>query len=1210
MLRVCEKLREVDAKAKRLGLARTETDYLRALLDAMADMDGLMEVEVLKSLGDVNMETGKLRRDAVKLDRAVVLYRTALLRCEDVEIRESLNDRNKYAEKLREGKVAITTAHNTILNVSKELSLEARVAQKFLSLDRNKDYSNGSLLIEYTKLMIEGIVNEDNILETEAIKSLGDVYLKRGTKTRDPTLLTKATALYNTALARCERLQGTVALIHRLLYTARIRQDMANKVPNRRGQQYRSPPSRDPPGTSANSDVIVDTRRQQLKLYEEHLATGGRALADGNLDLAEQKFASALKLIHDRNKPDQRKEADCLCRLGGVYVQQGIRTKEGRRFTQAAALYNSALARAKEDENKVMKSLRDTEKLFLQFTVNVANEPSLSDLAIRHKKRLEDMRARARSRLEAIDQQHNPYQYDEDDPAMITVEAERAKAVKALCKSIAKDRQVFIKDLVDECIGTLGPPPCKYAFIGLGSQATEMVTPYSDLEFTILIEDGKDNDDTRQYFLNLTHYLHLKVINLRETILPAMAIPSLNDFQSEDPEKDWFFDSFTPHGFAFDGFMPWASKTPFGRDKTKTKPPISLIQTPTEMTKFQHLDVSLSEGYHLSDMLRRFVFLAGDKALVSEYMELLMEVITDDLLSHFKSRRLLVFGMQHILESMGHSHTTFEPTGQLLSISQKDIANIGQIFSFEPTGQMLNVKKDIYRFPGIVIDLLAVFCNITLLASTWDVIDEMKKAGWIHEEDAKHLTILTSISGELRLRTYMAKGGQQDSLSPLAEYHTKTEEVSDTTLKSAFHIPDTKVLFRYYCRAIPLRMCIPDMIRGRKLQGQPGRVFETAIFDTSNECMGRIAANFCLFNKSIHLLEAALGDVGSNKEKHAQILNDLGLSWAGLGDHKTASSYHQKSLMMYKTIQGKCPAHSGTVKSLHNLGLAHSKVGDYKEAISCYDQALAMIKTVSGDDMTHNDVAACLNSLGSSWRRLGDHKKAISYYEQFLEMTETLVGKNNVHPDIAGALNNLGICWHELGDHNKAVRYWEKSLAMTKAIYGHNTAHPDIAMSLTNLGSAYRELGDQEKAVSVLEQALTLLKTIHGEMHPHIARTLLNLGTSWCRHGNSEKAINYCQQSLLMRRTIYGDNTPHPDIATSLHNLGSSWSAFGDHKKAVSYFEQALTMRKKIFGDKAHPDIAKSHHSLGLCWSALRDEKKAITHYNRSLRMMETVYGA
>ncbi|CAH1263540.1 Hypp2725 [Branchiostoma lanceolatum] len=734
MLRVCEKLREVDARTKRLGLVRTETDYLHALLDAMANMDRLLEVEALKSLGDVNLEKGRLGKDVVKLDRAMVLYRTALLRCEDADIRESLEYRNLYVEKLR-----VRAEKGSISSVSKEPSL-ARMAEKFAHLDLTvtADYNKDALLIEYTKLMIEGIVSEDKMLEVEAIKSLGDVYLKRGTETRQTTCLTKATALYNTALARCEGVQGTVALIQRLLYTARIRQGMGktgNKSPKHSGQLNRSHHlSRDLPGTSRSSDAMAGTTCQQFGMssaayiasqtprhttpdyrsYEEHLTTGDRALTDGKLDLAERKFASALKLIHDRNEPDRPREADCLSRLGDVYVK----------------------------------------------TANVDSKPSPPDLARRHQKRLADMRARVKSLLEAIDQQHNPYQYDEDDPAMVIVEAKRAEAVKALCKAIAKDRQLFIQALVDESIGTLGPPPCKYAFIGLGSQATELVTPYSDLEFAILIEEGKDSDDTRRYLLNLTHYLNLKVINLGETILPAMAIPSLNDFQSEDPEKDWFFDSVTPHGFAFDGFMPWASKTPFGRDKTKTKPPVSLIQTPAEMAKFQQLEVSLSEGYHLSDMLRRFVFLAGDEELVNQYRKILMTAITDDLLAHFKSRRLMVFVMQHMLESMG-KNDVFEPTGQLLNITRKDIEKIGQIPAFEPTGQLLNVKKDIYRFPGIAIELLALYCNITLLASTWNVIDEMKEAGWIHEEDATHLTVLTSISAEVRLRTYMANGGQK-----------------------------------------------------------------------------------------------------------------------------------------------------------------------------------------------------------------------------------------------------------------------------------------------------------------------------------------------------------------------------------------------------------------------------------------------------------------
>ncbi|XP_066278478.1 uncharacterized protein [Branchiostoma lanceolatum] len=446
--------------------------------------------------------------------------------------------------------------------------------------------------------------------------------------------------------------------------------------------------------TLPDTDVIGDSKGQQSDMtYNEYLTAGDRALTDGRLDVAEQNFASALRLIHDPNNPNRCKETECLCRLGDVYVEHGKKTKEGRKFTQAAALYNAAMARTDKNKHSLTKKLQEIEQRFLHCTANLETKHVLSDSAIRHKKRLQEMRTRTKSQLEVINEQHNPYQYDEDDPFMITVEAERAKAVKALFKNIAKDRQVFIEDLVDECIATLGSPPCKYAFIGLGSQATELVTPYSDLEFAILIEDGQDNDDTRRYFLNLTHYLHLKVINLGETILPPMAIPSLNDF----PEKDWFFDSVTPRGFAFDGFMPWASKTPFGRDQTKTKPSLSLIQTAINMAKFQCQEVSVAEGYHLSDILRRAVFLTGEEALVTEYMQELNEIITGDLLSHFRPRL----------------------SAALILWERRD-----QLFSLEPTGQLLNVKKDIYRLPGIAIEVLALCCQITL-ASTWDVINEL-----------------------------------------------------------------------------------------------------------------------------------------------------------------------------------------------------------------------------------------------------------------------------------------------------------------------------------------------------------------------------------------------------------------------------------------------------------------------------------------------------
>eukprot|EP00058_Branchiostoma_floridae_P013403 XP_002598891.1 hypothetical protein BRAFLDRAFT_90083 [Branchiostoma floridae] len=1173
MLRVCQKLRAADAKSKRLGLVRTETDYLRALQDAMADMDRCAEVEVLKTLGDVNLEKGRLEKNPEMFDRAMVLYRTALLRCKDAGVGDSLEYRYHYAEKLRLGKGSTATSSYEPLTNAKRMSSLTKIAEKFLHLDRRLTVGGNkeSLLIEYTKLVVEGIVNDDNTLEVEAIKSLGDVYLKRGTETRDAPCLTKATALYNTALSRCEGVQGTASLIHRLLYTAKIREGTMrsrNKSRRHRVQQQGHVRSRDFPVMSPHADVIADSKGQRS--YQEHLATGDRALADGKLDVAEQNFASALRLIHDPNKPDRCKEADCLCRLGDVYVQRGKRTKEGRKFTQAAALYNAAMARTDEIKHSVTRKLKEIETWFLHYTANVETKSVPSDSATRHKKRLEEMRTRAKSELDAISQQHNPYQYDEDDPVMITVEAERAEAVKALFKNIAKDRQLFIQDLVDECIATLGPPPCKYAFIGLGSQATELVTPYSDLEFAILIEDGKDNDVTRRYFINLTHFLHLKVINLGETILPSMAIPSLNDF----PEKDWFFDSVTPRGFALDGFMPWASKTPFGRDQTKTKPPVSLIQTPAEMAKFQRRDVSVAEGYHLSDILRRVVLLAGEEALVTDYMTKIREITTGDLLSRLQSRLSAVQILQDHRE---------------------------QLSTLEPTGQLINVKKDIYRFPGVAIEVLALCCQITL-ASTWSVIDELKETGKIHEENAAHLRVLTSISAELRLRTYLNNRGQQDSMSPLTQmkYQSKPQEVSDTTLSSVLQIPNIQVLFRYYCRAIPLKKCMPD-----SLQGKPESVLKTTIFDISHECRGRISNNLCLFWRAKHHLETALADAGSDMIKRSAILEELGTLWAFFDDIKTGVSVFEESLRVRKTIYGDNTAHPDIAASLHNLGWSWSELGDNKKAISYYQQSLSMKKTIYGDNTAHPDIAESLNNLGSSLSKLGDHKKAIGYFQQSLSTRKTIYGDNTAHPDIAQSLNNLGSSWTQLGDHRKAISYYQQSLSMKKTIYGDNTAHPDIAESLNNLGSSLSKLGDHKKAIGYFQQSLSTRKTIYGDntAHPDIAQSLNNLGSSWSELGDNRKAISYYQQSLSMKKTIYGDNTAHPDIAESLNNLGSSLSKLGDHKKAIGYFEKSLSMRKTIYGDNtAHPDIAQSLNNLGSSWTELGDTRKLSATTNSHYR--------
>ncbi|CAH1244669.1 C1QTNF5 [Branchiostoma lanceolatum] len=737
MLRVCEKLREADAKGRWYGLARAETGYLRVLVDAMADMDRLAEVELLKSLGDVNLEKGRLGKDIEKFNRALSLYMAAVVRCDHRDQGEGIEHRYEYTERLLQRVSSKGPLGKEQSTDDKETTSPAKVAAMFRDLDKKlaAGGNTDSVLVGYARLMVEGIVKDNDRLEVEAIKSLGDLYLKRGTETGDTRDLTKASALYNRSLARCHNVQGTVVIVHRLLHTAKIRQEIVTAKTKRSARTQRQQHVRGRKGHFSPFSDLFDDGSHRMSMY---IQTADCDLGKGDLDGAERNLAAALKLVHDPGKPDKAKEADCLCRLGDVYVERGKRTGEGRKFTQAAALYNASMARTDGDKQIMITRLQETEMQFLRNSCNTDCEPCPYSNTLDHIKGLENMRDRVKSQLEIIHEQHNPYQYDEEDPVVREVEIKRAQAVRDLFKSITVERQEFIQVLTDECIAQLGPPPCKYAFIGLGSQATELVTPYSDLEFAILIEEGNGDDDTRRYFLNLTHYLHLKVINLGETILPAMAIPSLNDFLSEDPEKDWFFDSVTPRGFAFDGFMPWASKTPFGRDETKNKPPLSLIQTPAKLVEYQNLKIALSEGYHLSDILRRVTFLTGDESLVDDYVDRVNKSVDcSPVLSRLSA--MLILGN-----------------------------NIRQIENVIPTGQLLDVKKEIYRFPSLAVDVLSACCSITI-PSVWGMIEEFHKTQRISREDAHHLTVLISISAELRLRTYIANGGQIDRLSPLTE---------------------------------------------------------------------------------------------------------------------------------------------------------------------------------------------------------------------------------------------------------------------------------------------------------------------------------------------------------------------------------------------------------------------------------------------------------
>ena len=116
-----------------------------------------------------------------------------------------------------------------------------------------------------------------------------------------------------------------------------------------------------------------------------------------------------------------------------------------------------------------------------------------------------------------------------------------------------------MNDLCRYCVNVLGPPPCRFAVVGMGSLARRKATPYSDFEHIILLEVHENYKSHLEYFRWFSVIFHSVIFNLQETIIPSLNVMYLNDKDCD--LGDWFFDTQTS-GVSFDGMMPHAGKFP------------------------------------------------------------------------------------------------------------------------------------------------------------------------------------------------------------------------------------------------------------------------------------------------------------------------------------------------------------------------------------------------------------------------------------------------------------------------------------------------------------------------------------------------------------------------------------------------------------------------------------------------------------------------
>ena len=416
---------------------------------------------------------------------------------------------------------------------------------------------------------------------------------------------------------------------------------------------------------------------------------------------------------------------------------------------RSVGLLNSALAREPNNASEIKNDLSKV----CQHILEQANASRQTANLVQHAKyvklQIESMRAKTNKTLDEMKLTKTENQTTKSKAEQrITI-----KSMKNIQQRISTNyKQIMIK-LYQYCVDVLGPPPCKFAVVGMGSLARKEITPYSDFEHIILLEILADYEMHLEYFRWFSVIFHIIILNLQESIIPSLNIKYLNDKTCD--LGDWFFDTYTS-GVSFDGMMPHACKFPLGRTQPTEKKPwtTELIKPVDKMLEYLGSEENLKNGYHLRDILTDTCFVYGEQTLHDQFLN----------------------GIQ----SYKNSKTSNEIHDELRKQVKEDLDQFAtrlRLVNLKPTKQ-LNIKQLFYRTSTLFVTALGKMCNIDS-SSCFDIIAELAEQKNITNTAKHKLSLAVAIACKIRLGIYMKEKSQRDYIQTCNDSKTIFDDILD-----------------------------------------------------------------------------------------------------------------------------------------------------------------------------------------------------------------------------------------------------------------------------------------------------------------------------------------------------------------------------------------------------------------------------------------------
>ena len=888
----------------------------------------------------------------------------------------------------------------------------------------------------------------------------------------------------------------------------------------------------------------------------------------------EDRLALQLKQIcnSDGKELDIKKSADIFHKLGKEYCD---RSPDMFCLIRSAALYNAAIARSPDNVEEVEKDLNNLCQLILREAFKsiakarnqsfdlVSKAKEVKQLMLKWRKEVKT--AMAKIELSSNDASPEKQKFYND--------------VEQLQNQITEKYVAIMADVAEYCENILGQAPFPFAIAGMGSLARKEITPYSDFEHIILLSNvairHPDYENCLDYYRWFSVIFHVILINLQETILPSVAIPSLNNKYSRF--GDWFYDAFTSKGISFDGMMVQASKIPFGRS-TKTE----LIKPVKEMLKLLSSDKNLKNDYFLGDILTKACFVYKDRAVFNEFLDGTFCEIEKCYLNSSLQKEL----KKQVTEDLKRF-------------------SMSRIVASLKTKKKVNIKQVIYRCTTLFISALGKLENIRA-SSSFEIVEELANQNIINEYAKEQLKFAIALACIIRLRWYIQNKKQcdtietrlpQKAITRLMNIVGKTNTVKYFQIAFAFqnYILKRLDIFTLYANPflfnLKMQLCFDYFNR---LQNCFSFSLQPSLFEEDSKCEPLHYFKYCLQSMKTHE-NLVCGELEMKR------IQKCGIKLLLL-------DYIESSLQCFETVQlhfeywneiENGPNKPSTIlaSNCFLMGICLLILGQREVASKSFNQCVSYIQQAKVAQLA--DVNCW---IGHCWLQMQNPKNVVSYLQQSFDLIKFITIDNDCA--LANIRYWIGYCFLKNGEYENAMKHLEQSLRMKTNVSHEPDSDSDIAEIQLQCGKCLHLLKKPEDALMHLKQSLAIKDQIKNNFYSQRNSLETTLSHEFCSEETAilDMPIHVFMLMLDVKENLSLGLAHKQSIAKTKSEIGYCLLEINKVDEAVDYLESAQEITELIYSD-ANSDVAKIVEALAECFNDLKEPEKALNKYKQLLNI-------